>query len=197
MSQEWTGGQVRGDRAMNFRDAKRDDREAVTALHISISQQTYAGILSANYLADVMPEEKTSLWERRLAQGVDSTRMSLKVAEEAAAVAGFACFLFDEETEFGTYLHNLYVAANHQGKGVARNLLAESIRSFSAHRLDRPVHLLTLRENHPARSFYERIGGQPVEERRNVMSRLPHVIFVRYQWPSAHTLRENQIASLD
>lgn len=78
---------------------------------------------------------------------------------------------------------------------MGRRLLVESIRSFSAERLDRPVHLLTLRENHPARSFYERMGGQPVEERRNVMIRLPQVVFVRYQWPSAHTLLENQIAS--
>lgn len=179
---------------MNFRDAKPADREAVTTLHISVSQKTYAGILPANYLTDIMPKEKASLWERRLAQGVDSNQMCLKIAEEAA-VAGFACFLFDEETEFGTYLHNLYVAPSYQGRGVARSLLAESVRSFSADRQGRPVHLLTLRENHPARSFYERMGGQPVEERPNVMTRLPHVVFVRYQWPSAHTLLENQIAS--
>lgn len=77
---------------MNFRDAKPDDRGAITALHIAVSQQTYAGILPANYLADIMPEEKTSLWERRLAQGVDTTRMCLKVAEEAAAVTGVRMF---------------------------------------------------------------------------------------------------------
>jgi len=179
---------------MNIRDAKPDDRDAITALHISVSQQTYAGILPADYLNDVMPEEKVSLWERRLAHGVDSTRMCLKVAEEAAAVVGFACFLFDEETDFGTYLHNLYVASSHQGRGGARSLLAESIRSFPTGWLERPVHLLTLRENHPARSFYERMGGQRVEEKRNVITRLPHVFFVRYQWSTAHALLK-QIAS--
>ncbi len=156
---------------MNFRDAKPDDREAVTALHIAVSQQTYAGILPADYLADIMPEEKTSLWQRRLSQDVDPTEMCLKVAEEAAVVAGFACFLFDEETEFGTYLHNLYVAPTYQGKSVGQRLLVESIRGFSADRLERPVHLLTLRENHAARSFYERMGGQWIEEKRNVMTR--------------------------
>jgi ribosomal protein S18 acetylase RimI-like enzyme len=117
----------------------------------------------------------------------------LKIAEEAAAVAGFACFLFNEETEFGTYLHNLYVSPSPQGRGVARSLLAESILRFPADWLDRPVHLLTLRENHPARSFYDRMGGQPVEERRNVMAHLPQVVFVRYQWPSAHSLLGNGV----
>ncbi|MFK4259845.1 GNAT family N-acetyltransferase [Agrobacterium tumefaciens] len=180
---------------MNIREAKPDDRDAITTLHISVSQQTYAGMLPADYLTDIMPQEKTSLWKRRLAQGVNSTRMCLKVAEEASAAAGFACFLFNEETDFGSYLHNLYVASSHQGRGLARTLLAESIRSFPADRLDRPVHLLTLRDNHPARSFYNRIGGQQGEERRNVMTHLPQVVFVRYQWPSAHTLLKNMNAS--
>jgi hypothetical protein len=58
-------------RSVRFREATSEDREAITSLHISVSKQTYSGILPADYLTDRMPEEKTRLWERRLAQGID------------------------------------------------------------------------------------------------------------------------------
>ena len=176
-------------RLVRFREATSDDREAITSLHISVSKQTYSGILPADYLTDRMPEEKTRLWERRLAQGIDPARLALILAEEGSTLAGFACFVFDDETDFGTYLHNLYVAPSHQGKGVARGLLAAGVNGFSEERLEQSIHLLTIRENHQARAFYERLSGRMVEERQNVMTRQPQVRFVRYQWPTARALR--------
>lgn len=101
-----------------------------------------------------MPEEKACLLERRVSQGVHAAQLCLTLAEEGEDLAGFACFIFDEETEFCTYLHYLYVAPSHRGKGVARNLLTESVQRFSDERLGQPVHLLTLAENHSACRFY-------------------------------------------
>ncbi|QCL97714.1 GNAT family N-acetyltransferase [Agrobacterium tumefaciens] len=147
-------------------------------------------MLPADYLSDILPGDKACLWERRLSRGIDRTKLNITLAFADTELAGFACFLFDEETEFGTYLHNLYVDPNHRGKGVACSLLAAGIHGFPAQRRDQPVHLLTLADNHPACRFYERLNGNMLGEKRNVMARYPDVAYVRYQWRSANELAE-------
>lgn len=176
------------DREISIRDATTHDQEAITELHVHVSQLAYAGMLPAEYLADILPDEKARLWERRLSKGIDPTRLSVTLAFSDAELAGFSCFLFDEETEFGAYLHNLYVNPDYQGKGVARSLLTASLQKFSLRQRTDAVHLLTLADNHSARGFYERLNGRLVEEKRNVMARFPEVAYVRYQWRSAQEL---------
>lgn len=178
------------------RDATPGDREAITSLHVRVSQRAYAGMLPADYLADIMPDEKARLWEERLSGGVDPEKLHVTLAHIDTELAGFSCFLFDQEAEFGTYLHNLYVDPAYQGKGIARSLLAAGIQRFSPQQRNQPVHLLTLAGNHPARRFYERINGQIIEEKRSVMASYPEVLFVRYQWRSAHELYANNLAKI-
>lgn len=176
--------------SMIFREGVPGDRGAIASLHISISQRTYGHILSADYLTNTLPEEKVRLWEERLARGIDRGRLCLIVAEDEAGLAGFCCFRFDHEPEFGTYLHNLYVAETHRGQGVARRLLAEGIRRFpdACHAL--PVHLLTFVENRRARHFYEQLNGRLIGEAQNVSASYPHVRFARYQWTSAREMSQ-------
>ncbi|TCQ99183.1 GNAT family N-acetyltransferase [Neorhizobium sp. JUb45] len=176
---------------MAIRDATPGDREAITSLHVRVSQRAYAGMLPADYLADIMPDEKARLWEERLSGGVDPERLRVTLAHIDTELAGFSCFLFDQETQFGTYLHNLYVDPDYQGKGIARSLLSASVQRLSAQQRNQPVHLLTLADNHPARRFYEKLNGQIIEEKRNVMASNPELLFVRYQWRSADDLHDN------
>ncbi|MDQ0996107.1 ribosomal protein S18 acetylase RimI-like enzyme [Phyllobacterium ifriqiyense] len=177
-------------REISIRDATSDDQNAITALHIHVSQQAYAGMLPETYLADILPDEKANLWHRRLSQGIDPARLCLTLAFSNDGLAGFSCFLLDEEKEFGTYLHNLYVNPAHRGKGVACSLLTASIGKFSLQRRIEPIHLLTLAANYPARHFYEKLNGHMIAEKRNVMARYPEVVYVRYQWPSAQKLED-------
>jgi ribosomal protein S18 acetylase RimI-like enzyme len=111
------------------------------------------------------------------------------VAESAADIAGFACFLFDQKTEFGTYLHNIYVSPAYQRRGVASGLLVAGIVTFSTTHRQTPVHLLVFRENHSARAFYDRLGGRIVEEFDRAYTSKPGVGVVRYQWASAENMK--------
>ncbi len=180
--------------SVNFRKAIATDHASITGLHVRVSSEAYAGILPPDYLANVMPDEKAKLWERRLAPSVDPEKLAIVVAEVHTDLVGFACFVFDEETHFGTYLHNLYVDRWFQGNKLGPRLLIESISRFSSERREMPVHLLTLRENHQARRLYDRLDGNLIEEKQSVMSRYPEVIFVRYQWPSARVMALNASA---
>ena len=145
---------------MRYRPALPADRDSVTALHIEVGQRTYADILPRGYLFEVLPQEKAELWRQRLNNGVDTRKLSVTVAESAADIAGFVCFLFDQKTEFGTYLHNIYVSPAYQRRGVASGLLVAGIDTFSTTRRKTPVHLLVFLDNLSARAFYERLGGR-------------------------------------
>lgn len=140
-----------------------------------------------------MPREKNDLWRSRLGRRVDTSRLSVTVAGEADILAGFVCFQYDQETDFGTYLHNIYVDKRFQRRGIASGLLVAGIDAFHANRRDNPVHLLVFAENAPALAFYERLGGVVVEELERSRAEGGPVALCRYQWPSANKLRENSL----
>jgi len=180
--------------SVNFRQACATDCPSITDLHVRASNDEYTGMLPQEYLTNVMPGEKAKLWKSRLVPSVDPGRMVITLVEVNSDLAGFACFVFDEETHFGTYLHNLYVDLCFRGKRLGPRLLIESITHFSEERREKPVHLLTIRENYAARGLYDRLNGHVVEQKQNVMSRYPDVTFVRYQWASARVMASNASA---
>ncbi len=175
---------------MEYRSARREDRDGITGLHITGGQRAYAGILPAAYLADTMPAEKVALWRERLDNGLDSNSLAVTVAEASGALAGFCCFDFLRRPEFGTYLHNIYVSPLYQRRGVASGLIATTIETFPASRRLAPVHLLVFADNHPARAYYERLSGEVDDE---PIERVLHdgalVRLCRYRWASADRLR--------
>ena len=175
---------------MHYRPAVPGDRDSIAALHIEGGQQAYAGILPRTYLFEVLPQEKDALWRQRLDRGVDGLRLSVTVAESSTDIAGFACFLFDQKTDFGTYLHNIYVSSRYQRRGVASGLLVAGIDTFSTALGERPVHLLVFLENLPARALYDRLGGQIVEQFVRDYDGHPSVGLVRYQWASAQQMKQ-------
>ncbi len=172
---------------MLYRNARPSDLESIITLHVEEQRRAYAHILPAEHLDIEMPAQKRELWSSRLRPGIDPGRLSLTVAEgEASDVVGFACFVFEADDAFGSYLHNLYVASRHQRRGIARRLLVEGISSFGPGRLASPVHLLVYEANETARAVYDRLGGRPIERLERSS---PPIGLVRYQWPSALELR--------
>jgi ribosomal protein S18 acetylase RimI-like enzyme len=175
---------------ITIRPARPDDRDEITRLHVTLSQSTYAHILPATFLADVMPGEKVALWSERLATAPDPEKLSIMVAEEPGAgrLAGFACFVFDAEDQWGAYLHNLYVSADYQGQGLARRLLQAALATFPPTFAHGPLSLCALEDNKPARRLYDRLGGVVSERDLTDGSGHPPVGFVRYTWPNRQAL---------
>lgn len=172
---------------LDYRPAIPSDAQMIIDLHVSMSRISYAHILPETYLKDVLPAEKQALWQTRCAALPSSDHLII-VACDGAEIAGFCCFVFNEETEFGTYLHNLYVSPSWQGKGVAKALLREALTIFDDRRRDLPVHLVAFARNTKATAVYDRLGGQVIERREVTRAGNPAVELVRYQWPTAHDL---------
>lgn len=72
----------------------------------------------------------------------------------AARPLGFVSVYLPE-----AFIHNLFVAPEHQGRGIG-GILIDHVTA----RLDRPVRLKCLSKNLPARAFYERRGWTIEEE---------------------------------
>ena len=181
---------------MHYRMALPKDLNDIVSLHVEGGQQAYSHILSKDYLTNTMPSEKAKLWQDRLGHEIDASALSVTVAEAGGELAGFACFLLDQETDFGTYLHNIYVSNRHQRQGVASGLLVSGIANFSDTRKMLPVHLLVFAENTPARAFYDRMGGGVVERIEKARRGSEPVELVRYQWSSATKLSQAALPRL-
>jgi len=97
---------------------------------------------------------------------------------------------FNEETEFGTYLNNLYVSSAFQRQGVAKSLLRQTIPVFKRPRKELPVHLLVFAKNIKAVAVYDQLGGIVIDKSQAVRAGNTPVELLRYQWPSAQTLFE-------
>jgi ribosomal protein S18 acetylase RimI-like enzyme len=171
---------------LEYRFAQPVDMPSIVSLHVSLSQATYDHILPRGYLKDVLPQEKEELWAGRFA--VPDPHLITVVATDRDEVIGFCCFPFAEEIQFGSYLHNLYVSSEYQGRGVARATLRWAIDMFDNERKALPVHLRVFSKNIRAVAMYERWGGQIIERSNVVRLGNPSVEIVRYQWPSAHEL---------
>lgn len=178
---------------LKYRPAVPSDVRMIIDLHVSMSRSAYAHILPETYLRDVLQAEKRDLWQKRCAV-LPSPDHLIIVACDGAEIAGFCCFVFNEEKEFGTYLHNLYVSPFFQGKGVAKTLLREALSTFEHSRKDLPVHLVAFAKNMKATAVYDRVGGLVIERREVTRAGNPAVELVRYQWPTAHELLEKLAA---
>jgi len=88
------------------------------------------------------------------------------IAEEAAQPIGFALFFHTFSTFLarpGIYLEDLFVLAEHRGRGVGRALLAH-LAHLAVERGCGRVEWAVLNWNQEAIRFYERLGARPNAE---------------------------------
>lgn len=81
------------------------------------------------------------------------------IAERDGAAIGFVCLIAGADPRWGGLVDNLHVLPDRKGGGVGGLLL----RAAAARIADGGLHLFCYTANHPARGFYDRMGGQVVE----------------------------------
>lgn len=155
--------------AISFREAKSSDSAALGALHVTSWRETYAGLLPEHLLDSLSAEARSSMWSAILNDPAAFDRTAIFVAESEGQIVGFgACGgQRDEalkEQGFMGEVGAIYVLQLHQRAGVGKSLMNLMARKL----LDQgrsAATLWVLRENVPARTFYERLGGVLVGER--------------------------------
>ncbi|GIJ19640.1 N-acetyltransferase [Micromonospora lutea] len=138
---------------------------AVGALHQRSRVAAYSSFLPPEALADPTPEAMGEYWTQRWTWERDSHRMTLAVRDDA--LAGFSYFgPDDEDGSDAGMLCAIHLAPAERGRGVGRELMSDALAGMRKRGWRRAV-LWVLRDNLPARRFYERGGWQPTGTEQN------------------------------
>ncbi|WP_410501715.1 GNAT family N-acetyltransferase [Exiguobacterium acetylicum] len=139
---------------MKIREARLEDASAIARVHIDAWHETYQGIISDSYLAQLSYAKRTKQWEQTL---VDQR---VYVAVSGEEVVGFAQGGPSRSDAREGELYAIYVLRASQGQGLGKALfqrIADDLAEYET------MQVAVLRDN-PACRFYERFGGQIIEE---------------------------------
>ncbi len=160
--------------ALKTRDATGADVAQIRDLQIASWRDAYRGLLPTAFLEGEVETVLGARWAALPDRGWD-----VLVVYEGARLAGFASVDLDRGQ--GAYVDNLHVADWARGRGVGRTLMAEAARRLLV--LGVPMLWLTvMRENHAARAFYARIGGQERPGKEHLLYGNP-VFSLPVEWP--------------
>jgi ribosomal protein S18 acetylase RimI-like enzyme len=162
------------------------DAAELAKVHVKAWRETYAGILSDRYLADMREELHRRRWIRQLARPTPGG--VVLAAEGPRGLVGYCAGAVITATPRAAdaEVFTLYLVQAAQRAGIGRQLLAATAAVLSARGAGSLV-LWVLNANRSARSFYERLGGSPAGE-RSVSGWSGQLKETAYLWRDIETL---------
>jgi len=155
------------------------DAAGLAQVHVQSWRETYPGILPHGFLERMSAPLHARRWRMRLMQ----LNEVVLVAETPEGLVGFCSGdwsrgqgLEPREAE----VHTLYVLKSAQGQGLGRRLLTGAVRALAA-RGATSLTIGVLRDNLPARVFYEHLGGSLEGEHVELVGGTS-VAAVDYRW---------------
>jgi ribosomal protein S18 acetylase RimI-like enzyme len=138
------------------RPATVDDAQAVARVHVASWRSTYEGLLPGDFLETLSEAGYTERWTRFIGQG--SSRVY--VVEQNGEVVGFASGGRERAGEIGFSgeLYAIYIVDLFQRRGYGRELVRAVVTGLHEMGLEDMI-VWVMRDNQPARRFYERLGG--------------------------------------
>jgi ribosomal protein S18 acetylase RimI-like enzyme len=145
--------------SMQIREATHTDIPAIARVRIESWRTTYKGIVSQAVLDGLSQEEA----EQRVQKHFTAGSFYYVVEDECGETVGFVTGGPEKDGDpiYRGEIYALYLLASHQGRGWGRRLVTQAVERL---RSDGYTSLLiwVLTDNHPARRFYEALGGQYV-----------------------------------
>jgi ribosomal protein S18 acetylase RimI-like enzyme len=167
------------------RPARLDDADTIARVHVASWQSTYRDLLPEDFLASLADANYAERWRRVLEDGSSL----VYVVEEGVEVVGFASGGRERagESGYGGELYAIYVLDAAKRRGHGRELVRGVVDGLRAMGLDDMI-IWVLRDNEPARRFYERLGG--VFVRAQPITIGPATLEeVSYGWPRLSDVR--------
>jgi GNAT superfamily N-acetyltransferase len=150
--------------SFEIRSAIAGDARTIAALNLDCWRETYEGLVPAETMADLTLEERIAFWTAGLADA-DAARPSVFLAIEAGAEAvGFASWrphglTLRGRLGRGAEISAIYLLRRAQRQGMGRALMGRMAQEMRASGINWAT-LQALRDNFPARRFYESLGGR-------------------------------------
>ncbi len=177
----------------HVRPATFADAPELARVHVMCWHETYRGLVPDDLLAAYTAENGELIWGRILNDPAAFNAAAVYLATHAGAVVGFASCGSQRSAELSAAydgeISTVYVLKALQRRRTGAGLMHEAAcdlieRGFGA------ASVWVLRDNAPARRFYERCGGSLIGERTDVRGDVA-LLEVAYGWASLVTLREN------
>ncbi len=139
-----------------IRPATLSDAPEIARVHVASWRSTYHGLLPDDFLESLSESNYAERWKRVVAEGTSK----VYVAEDESVVVGFASGGRERAGEQGYEgeIYAIYVIDAAQRRGFGRELVRATVGGLRELRLADMI-VWVLRDNLPARAFYERLGG--------------------------------------
>jgi GNAT superfamily N-acetyltransferase len=146
-----------------IRKAHSPDALAIGRVQVDSWRTTYAGIVPADYLANLSYDQQGQFWAHHLStlSGTEAVHVVESSAEE---IIGFAHSGRERtgNTIYTGELYAIYLLAAYQRHGLGRQLMQAVVNGLLQHGL--LSMLVWVLDANPSRAFYEALGGQYVTE---------------------------------
>ena len=143
---------------IDYRKPRPDEAEAFAALHVQCWREAYPAYLPADLMATFSTEKRLPMWQAAL---VNPERFILGAYVDNEPV-GFVMsgapsekYIDDQDG----HLWALYIAASQHRKGIGRALVFAAMQHWMEQG-GKTMTIGVLKENMPARTFYECIGAK-------------------------------------
>ncbi len=171
--------------AYDIRRATQDDAEALAQVHETTWRETYAGLMSEQLLDALTADARAEAW-RRILTGQAGYLGTTYVADRDGTLAAYgscgeqrhAAFA---EAGYGGEFAAVYVRAADQRRGLGTRLMRAMMDDLTARGLN-AFTLWVPRNNIPARSLYEQLGGKVIGQRTDTRDQ-GTLVEIAYGWP--------------
>lgn len=145
---------------VSYRDAVREDAEALSELGAQTFTDTFGHLYQPDDLQIFLQNHSTANWEKELGDPA----FEVRVAERDGRLVGYVKLgpphLPFEPRGEAAELRQLYVVEEMKGQGIAHELIQWAIDRSRDRGADF-LYLSVFTENHRARKFYEKYGFEP------------------------------------
>ncbi|MBX9977259.1 MAG: GNAT family N-acetyltransferase [Alphaproteobacteria bacterium] len=146
---------------MFIRHAIQEDAAGIAKVHVLAWRESYKDIVAKEYLDGLSLKEKTAYWGRLLT--MDNGMLHLVACGTKGQIVGFCgagpirAKSSVGDTAAGE-IYAIYLLDSHKNKGLGTLLWDSAVEYCRTHYLT-PCVVWCLKENMPARRFYEKKGG--------------------------------------
>jgi len=162
-------------------------------MHVASWHETYAGIVPDEMLAALSVSRRNLLWKNMLRDPNKYENSVVYVKEVGYAIVAFGACSEQRDNDlknqgYDGEIGSVYVLREFQKQGIGRDLMS-ALSSDLVGRGLRGVALWVLRENTPARRFYEHCAGELIGEKQDVRGETI-LVEVAYGWSDIGKLQE-------
>ena len=171
-----------------IRPADVDDAAAIARVHVATWRSTYRTLLPPEFLESLTETAYADRWRRFIAERSNRVYV-VQEGHEREEVVGFASGGRERagETGYTGELYAIYLMESAQRRGYGRELARAVIGGLREMGLEELI-IWVLRDNRPARDFYERLGGVYVRTQPITIGSVT-LEEVSYGWPRLESVR--------